>query len=70
MVTFFPGLRKYCTSFMIGYNNQKNNIKLATKESKYSIYETEFVGDVGVCRSFISNIISIIPAKNTGTTCH
>jgi ribosomal protein S18 len=55
---------------MIGYNNQKNNIKLATKESKYSIYETEFVGDTEVCRSFISNIISIIPDKNTGTTCH
>jgi hypothetical protein len=59
---------------MIGYNNQKNNIKLAIKESKYSIYKTEFVGGVGVCRSFcksfINSIISTIPDKNTGTTCH
>jgi hypothetical protein len=56
---------------MIGYNNQKNNIKLATKESKYSMYKTVFVGGVGVCRSFINSIISIIPDKNTGTTdCH
>ena len=70
MVTFFPGLRKYCTFVMIGYNIQKNNIKLAIKESKYSIYKTEFVGDVGVCKSFTNSIISIIPDKNTGTTCH
>ena len=70
MVTFFPGLRKYCTSFMIGYNNQKNNTKLAVKESKYSMYKTELVGDGGICRSFINSIISIIPDKNTGTTCH
>jgi hypothetical protein len=55
---------------MIGYNIQKNNIKLAIKESKYSIYKTEFVGGIGVCRSFINSIISIIPDKNTGTTCH
>jgi hypothetical protein len=55
---------------MIGYNIQKNNIKLATKESKYSTYKTELVGDVGVCRSFTNSIISIIPDKNTGTTCH
>jgi hypothetical protein len=55
---------------MIGYNNQKNNIKLAIKESKYSMYKTELVGDGGVGRSFINSIIRIIPDKNTGTTCH
>ena len=71
MVTFFPGLRNSLHIDIIGYNIQKNNIKLAIKESKYSMYKTVFVGDVGVCRSFINSIISTIPDKNTGTTdCH
>jgi hypothetical protein len=70
MVTLLSGLIKSLHIDIIGYNIQKNNIKLATKESKYSMYKTVFVGDVGVCRSFINSIISTIPDKNTGTTCH